>query len=212
MSRPAPQVSLKSEANPWSERLDDGVVLMYLTTASTKAEQLIQRWIDDDVVDDGEEAVFAMVILDPTRPRGQLTISERIVAYVLFGDPEEAMKCLPNAAAKADATDRHGVPNGKLVAEESYTLGNGDFAWGNAAMYGEAIAAGSGLSQEQDEAVALLVLTHVMDAVHGATQQWLQERRQDGNSQSWFNRASKPGNDYRLVLAGPSWRSPSFNS
>lgn len=219
-TRPAPQVFLKDGANPWSERLDDGVVLQILVTAAVNAELMIQSWIELGKVEDGEDAAYALVILDPTRPRGQITIEDRIMAHILFGDPEMAKGYLPNAAAKADATDRHGVPNGELVKNASYALGNGDFAWGDAAVYsripstgsGQAIAAGSGLSVSQDHRVAFEVVKPLVDRVHAATKLWLQERRKNGGSQAWLNQANQSGWDYPLRLEAYTWRSPSLDS
>lgn len=205
--RPAPQVFLKEGGNPWNATLDDGVVLQFLVSASIKGEYLIQQWVNSGDAD--EDAVFAQVLLDPTNPRDQVTIQDRIFAFILYGDRRRAFDCLPNAAAKADAADRHGRPNGELVEDANFCLGDDDFAWGWNAEYKGAISAGSGLSAVQDGQVALTTLTYTMDAVHDARAQWLEGRRRLGG-QAWYNPDNVPGEQYQINLALDAWRTPSF--
>jgi hypothetical protein len=205
--RPAPQVFLHH--NPWSKTLADGVVLQYLLTAASNAEEQIRAWIENQ--DAEPDAVYAQVYLDPTNPLDQPTIKERIFAVVLFGDPAEALTCLPNAAAKADATDRHMVPNGELVELSNFCLGNDDFAWGDSAEYCGAISAGSGLEVYQDRLLAEESVESVMGSVHAERTRWLNERRQDGG-QAWFNEDNVPGPQYLnlLDLGSGEWITPSL--
>lgn len=202
-NRPVPQVFLRH--NPWSARLDDGVVMQYLLTAASKGEELLQKWIDQG--DAPEDAAFAQVMLDPTRPYSTLFFDERVIAAILLGDQATANGYLSNAAAKAAAHDRHGRANGNLIERASYALGDSDFAWGHSAQYGPAVSAGSGLSQVQDHELALCMLTSVMDAVHTATTQWLEERRRVGDGHSWFNEKNLPG-EYSLDLRDGTWSTP----
>jgi len=146
-SRPAPLAHHKVGGNPWSATLNDGVVLQLLNTAAIHGEEQIQRWIESGEADG--DAIFAQAFLDPTNQRDQLTIEDRIFAVVLYGDPVAAFDCFANAAAKADATDRHKRPNGVLVRDANFCLGDADFAWGDSGYYFGAISAGSGLTAEQ---------------------------------------------------------------
>jgi hypothetical protein len=197
-SRPAPKVYLDPNGNPWAGTLDDGVVLQFLRTAAMKGEEQIEEWIKAGKA--GPGATFAQVYLDPTNPRDQLTIKDRIFAIVAHGDPVKALMCLPNAAAKADAGDRHGRPNGELVEQANFCLGDGDFAWGDSAYYRGATSAGSGLTTEQDRDLAQLTLERTMDAVHNKRARWLAERRLAG-SQNWYNEGNRPGDQYESIVS-----------
>lgn len=207
-NRPRSQVLLKQGGNPWKATLADGVVLQFLTTAALSGEDLIEYWISHGDIEAGKEAVFAQVFLDPTRPRNQITIQDRIFAIILYGDPSRAISCLPNAAAKADAADRHGRSNGELVDKANFCLGDGDFAWGWSAQYEGAISAGSGLSAAQDGQVALSTLMSFMDAVRIERTRWLEERRRLGG-QGWYNPENVPGNEYRITVDPNAWLTPS---
>jgi hypothetical protein len=203
-NRPVPQVFLCH--NPWSQTLTDEQILRYLTEAAIEAEAEISCLIAaghagvtglNNSAKPG--ASFGQVYLDPTNPRGQNTISERIFAIVLLGDAEKAKSLLPNAAAKADAVDRHGRPNGGIVEEANFCLGNHDFAWGGSARFLGAISAGSGLTATQDRSIAQTSLEHVMTSVHAARSQWLEGRREKGKH-GWYNQSNKPGGQYAAVL------------
>lgn len=206
--RPIPKVYLHH--NPWSSTLNDGVVLQFLLTAATKAEEQIRKWIEAGEAE--PDAVYAQVYLDPTNPRHQQTIKDRVFAVVLFGDEKKALKCLPNAAAKADAHDRHMTPNGELVDQYNFCLGDGDFAWGDSAEYFGAISAGSGLEVTQDRQLADESLCSVMPSVHTERTRWLQTRRAMTGSQAWFNANNMPGPQYKDILDLESrvWLTPSL--
>jgi hypothetical protein len=207
LKRSAPVVHLKKNGNPWGGTLSDAAVQQFLLAAAAKGEERIGEWIRAGEAE--PDAVFAQVYLDPTNPRDQLTIADRIFAVVTYGDPTKAFDCLPNAAAKADAADRHGCPNGELVERRNFCLADGDFAWGCNAYYGGAISAGSGLRVEQDRALAQLTLEDTMNAVHSERARWLEERREAG-SQGWYNGDNLPGEQYRLMLRIGDWLTPLF--
>lgn len=206
--RPIPQVFLHH--NPWSGSLANGVVLQFLVTAATKAEEQIKAWIQSGEAE--PDAVYAQVYLDPTNPRNQPTVKDRIFAVVFFGDEKKALKCLPNAAAKADATDRHKVPNGELVELANFCLGDNDFAWGDSAEFCGAISAGSGLEVAQDRQLAEKSVESVMKSVHDERNRWLQTRRTMTGSQAWFNEDNVPGPEYVGILDLESgvWITPSL--
>jgi hypothetical protein len=205
VQRPTPQVYLKKGGNPWGDTLSDATVQGILLTAAIKGEKEIAKWIEAEEAE--PDAVFAQVYLDPTNPRTQLTIVDRIFAVVTYGDPAKAFDYLPNAAAKADASDRHGCPNGELVEEANFCLGDGDFAWGDCAYHNGAISAGSGFKVWQDLALAQLTLEDSMNAVHAARAAWLSECRAAG-SQGWYNRGNVPGEQYRFPVRLGEWLAP----
>lgn len=190
----APEVRLYQ--NPWSATVSDGVVLQQLLSSATYAGETLTAWIDAKIVEDGHGA-YACVILDPTRPRWQRTILDRVMATVLYGDGAE--RYIPNAAAKADAHDRHGQPNGGLIRGASFCLGNGDFAWGNSVEHSGAIAGGSGLSADQDAMMANWILKGFMDRIHTLRDRWLYEQRKLPAGQRWFNQDDQPGDEYLAV-------------
>jgi len=195
--RPKPQVFLKANGgNPWTGTLDDAVVQQFLFNAAIEGEAQILRWIDSG--DLAPDAAFAQVYLDPTNPRDQTTIKDRVFAFVIHGDSQKALSLVPNAVAKADATDRHGGRrNGELVERANFCLGIGDFAWGDSATYYGAISAGSGLEPWQDHDLSQLELETTMRAVHNARTAWLEERRKIG-SHGWLNEANVPYVAYEI--------------
>jgi hypothetical protein len=201
--RHAPVVKLYR--NPWSATLGDGVVLQILQTAATNAYGRLQNMIVNDEVESGRDS-FGMVLLDPTRPRSAVTFADRVFAVIELG-PNGA-SYVPNGAAKADAHDRHGKPNGLLVEEFSFALGDGDFAWGHSASYGPAIGGGSGLSQEQDRNMTYDTLKEVMSRVHVQRSKFLAEQRRGGQSHGWYNPGNEPGADYAAILDQVPCRSP----
>lgn len=186
--------------NPWSDTLSDGVLLMFLQTAAMEAAQKLAEMIESGEVEDGRDSL-GVILLDPTRPRSAIRFLDRVLATIQIGP--NARKYLPNAAAKADAHDRHGVSNGELVAEASHCLGNEDFAWGNSAEYDYAIGGVSGLAVEQDEAMALLIFKGVIDRVRNERDRWLEHQRREGNHR-WYNQVDAPGAEYLAVLELPS--------
>jgi len=174
--------------NPWSSTVSNGALLQIMVTAATNAGETLKSWIErGDVTKD--PCSYACVLLDPTRPRWQQTIQERVMAIVLYGP--DAAQYIPNGAAKADADDRHGQRNGDLVAFANYRLGNEDFAWGHSVEDG----GGSGLSADQDRIMAKAIRGETFQRVHDLRELWLHEQRQVG-SQGWYNQANQPGADY----------------
>ena len=187
--------------NPWSETVPDGVVLQQLLTAATRAGQILQNWIDQGAVEEGRGS-YACVILDPTCPRWHKTILDRTMAIVLYGP--NAAQYIPNAAAKADAEERHCLPNGELIANANYHLGNGDFAWGHSVKFG----GGSGLSADQDHGMASWITQDFFLGIHDIRAQWLKERRNLPAGQRWFNQNDQPGDEYLAVAELTNWLSP----
>lgn len=194
--RLAPVVKLYR--NPWSATLEDGVVLQILMTAALSADDQLRGMQQEGDVEPDKDS-FGVVLLDPTRPRTATTFAERVLATIELG-PHGA-HFLPNAAAKADAHDRHGQSNDDLVYEAIHCLGNDDFAWGRSAEYALAIGGGSGLSEEQDHELTLQILEEVMDEVGSRRGAWLKQQRMDGGSQSWLNRDNLPGRQYQDILS-----------
>ncbi|MFZ1812796.1 MAG: hypothetical protein WAU02_04785 [Candidatus Saccharimonadales bacterium] len=207
--RPSPQVRLYH--NPWSETVPDDVLLGLLLSAAVEADKVLIDMIARGEVEAGCES-YAYVILDPTKPRDQITPVDRVMAAVLLGP--DAERYLPNALAKADAHDRHGIPNGLLVKGANWALGNGDFAWGNSVcgvvvdpdglggndvIYDVGVAAGSGLSVEQDAEFAYRISDHFLGRVHDARELWLEKHRRNG-SRRWFNTADEPPAHYMAIL------------
>jgi len=188
---------VKLYRNPWREILLDGVVLQILQTAAIEADEKLQKMIARGEVEDGRDS-FGAVLLDPTRPRWANTFEDRLFASIELGP--NGTKYLPNGAAKADAHDRHGVPNGVLVMNASHCLSDGDFAWGDSAEYNFAIGGGSGLSVEQDGEMVEMILEAVMDAVRDRRDAWLEEQRRAG-SHGWYNPDDMPGAEYVSILA-----------
>jgi len=188
---------VKLYRNPWAATLSDDVVLQILQTAATNAHRRLQDMIVSGEVDSSHDS-FGMVFLDPTRPRSAVTFDDRVFAVIELG-PNGA-SYVPNGAAKADARDRHGLPNELLVDEYNFTLGDGDFAWGNSASYGPAIGGGSGLSQAQDHTMTFDTLEEVMTRVHVERSRFLAERRKGGRSHGWYNPGNEPGADYAAIL------------
>ncbi|HEV2354450.1 MAG TPA: hypothetical protein VGR89_09415, partial [Puia sp.] len=177
--------------------LSTGVVLQLLTTAAVDAQEELARMIAADKVEDGRDS-FATVLLDPTRPRWQTTLDERLFALIGFGPNWQ--RYVPNGAAKADAHDRHGVPTGLLVAERSFCLGDDDFAYGTSAEYFGAIGGGSGLSPEQDGEMTLRILKSVMDSVRSRRDGWIGDLRGPDGTHRWWNPEDRAGSEYVQVL------------
>lgn len=192
--------------NPWSQTLANGVLLQILQTAAVNLGEKLQGLAPNGQT---SEVSFGVVVMDPTENRGAREPKDYVLAAVLFGPKGESL--LPNALAKADAHDRHGIPNGTLVDLASFCLGDNDFAWGYSAEYTiddpdedrvgllVAIAAGSGLSAEQDREMAYMFLVEVMDQVRDRRDAWIAEQRSKG-SQGWYNTANQPGPDYAAIL------------
>lgn len=181
--------------NPWRRSLADAVLFKHLQTAAVMVqEELIGLRAAREVA---EDCSYAFLMLDPTRPRDQVTIEQRTMAIVLFG--RNAKGYVPNAAAKADAHDRHGRPNGELIDEASFCLGDSDFAWGRSASYQGAIAAGSGLSVDQDYDMAYLLLSKFLEPVRTVRDTWLKEQRASLGGQRWFNTHDVPGEQYTAL-------------
>jgi hypothetical protein len=206
----APEVRLYH--NPWSQILDDGVVLQTLQTAAVGAAETLTQMIGRGEVEDDRDS-YAAVLVDPTNQRSrQNEATDVIFAAILIGP--NALKYLPNAVAKADAHDRHCVPNGLLVEQASYCLGDGDFAYGNSAAWPPyvsdeeegltelAIAGGSGLSVEQDGEMAFMLLDDVMPRIRMLRDTWIAEQRSAG-SHGWYNRQNEPGEQYMAILEKP---------
>lgn len=192
--------------NPWGESLADGVVLQTFMTAALNAREWASGEVEFGYMD-GYDA-FASVFLDPTRPRGQAGIQERIMAVILFG--KDAFKLVPNAAAKADAHDRHGINNGELVREANFCLGDGDFAYGDSSYYKGAIAAGSGFTQIQDKHMVDRMLEESMTKIHDHRQNWIRSQRRVGGQLAWFNINDQPGAEYLAIEHLPYSRASSY--
>ncbi len=188
-------ISVQLHKDPWPTSLGQKRLMMMLRRAAISAREVIESWIVAGEIEEGRGA-YTCVILDPTKPRGQGSIADRILAVIQFGD---AQKYLVNAAAKADAHDRHGRPNQELLDEASFCLNDDDFAWGETAFYQGAIAAGSGLSATQDREIAFQILSQVMEAVRDVRDQWLATKRQEPSGRRWFNEGDQPGWDYEQV-------------
>lgn len=188
-----PEVRLLN--NPWEGSLTTGFVLQTLTTAALKAGERVRDLILHGLIE--PDACFADVILDPTRPRGQVGIQERVMAIVLYG--ANAAEYIANAAAKADAHDRHGRNIGELVRNASFCLGDGDFAYGDSTSYRGAISAGSGFDEAHDELVASIILEQSMDRIHRERVRWVNTERASGRTLAWFNEDNEPGAEYAAI-------------
>lgn len=177
--------------NPWRETVSDDTVRQALQTAANNVDITLQSLIDDGSVEgDGS---YALVILDPTCPRWQQTITSRVMAIVLFG--ENAAQHIAGAAAKADAHDRHGQPNGELIAAANYRLGDGDSAAGHSIEFG----GGCGLGANQDCNMATWVIRDFFAAIHRARAFWFRQREPQLESQLWWNSDNEPGKEYQAV-------------
>lgn len=192
--RPNPVVRLIR--NPWRRSLNDGTVLQVLTTAAIEVDEQLVQMIDAGQVKDGSDSL-ATVILDPTRPRWATKPRDLVVAIVELGP--NARGFLPNAGAKADAHERHGLCNGVLVTGNNLCLGDDDFAYGNSADYKRVVGGGSGLSVEQDGELTLKLLQLTVDPLLARRSAWLAERRRAG-SQRWYNEQNQPGIEYLDLL------------
>lgn len=202
--RPTPQIYLRQ--NPWSKVIGNGVVLQKLQTAAVLCERTIQRWIDNDELDANK--AFALVILDPTRPRWQQQVQQRVLAVVLFGDAEMAKGYLPNGLAKVDLHDRHGTCSGDIIDSAIFCLGNDDFTWGSSANFMGAIAGGSGFTVIQDEKMAQTFLLSFVPGVADELARWVQEQRRSRRG-SWMNSDNQPSVDYLIDLGDGHWITPS---
>jgi hypothetical protein len=185
--------------NPWSQSVPDDDLREIFYGAAAEAQAQIETWRASGELPDGSDGSFAAVVLDPTNPRGRSDHpADRVMAVVLFGP--NAMGFVPNGLAKADAHDRHGVPNGKLIAEDNHRLADSDFAWGNSVEYRGAVGGGSGLSKDQDGEVAQTILERVIDDVAELREAWLAEQRTSPNGHGWYNTANEPGPEYRYLV------------
>lgn len=202
INRPAPKIHIVH--NPWSQTVPDGVLLQRLMTASADSERQIRTWISHALDTPGAprdacappDAVFAQVYLDPTRRRRGI-LQDSVMAYVLFGDPDQTtvMTLLTNALAKADAVLRHGQPSGVLVETASFLLDDDDFAWGGGQEYRGAIGGGSGLTEWQDGYLVHESLKRVMDSIHRERRRLIKEARLMGK-RGWYNTQNQPGELY----------------
>jgi len=199
--------------NPYSQTLSRGVLLQILETAANNLADELQRMIDTG---DTEKESFAVILADPTETREVQQPTDLALAAVLLGP--EAEDLMPNALAKIDAASRHGVPNGALVDQASHCLGDDDFAWGHSAhllievegvnIAGEtgdytfqvALAAGSGLSAEQDHDMAKMILTEVMGQIRDRRDSWIAEQRREHGRWGWYNQQNQPPEKYRAIL------------
>ncbi len=193
--RPPPVVKLYR--NPWRHTLSNKDILLIMRAAAVKADGRLQGMIVAGEVEDGRDS-FGAVFFDPTRPRHVTCLADRILATIELG-PNGA-KFLPNGLAKADAHDRHGLPNGELVKEASHCLGNNDFAWGNSAEYRRAIGGGSGLSAKQDRDMVYGMLKDFYDPIRHRRDDWLADQRTKA-SHGWYNPSNAPGQEYQDALA-----------
>jgi hypothetical protein len=180
--------------NPWQQSVPDGVFLQQLQTAAH--EVCVWGQNSDSASDIDTSKSYATVLLDPTN-RFCTNPLQRVMAAVLFGS--DAVKYLPNAAAKADFRDRNGDPVHYLEVA-NFAFGDDDFAYGGSAVYEGAVAAGSGLSEKQDGDVALKVMATFLPKIHRMREHWLTETRKDGRKQAWFNRANEVPDLYKPIL------------
>lgn len=170
--------------NPWAQTVPDERLMDLLVHAAQQGAAKLEKWIAKGKAAPDRNS-FGAVILDPTRPRGDATLQDRILAVITIGDLGD--QYVPNGAAKADAHDRHGVPNGILVQSRNHCLGDDDFAWAGSVEYQGAIGAGSGLSAKQDAKLMLRMLRIAIDGVREIREIWLEERRADGGRRAWWN-------------------------
>jgi hypothetical protein len=203
-----PDVSVRLFQNPWKQMLPNEVLITVLTTAATEASERLAQMIDVGEVSPMRDS-FGCVILDPTHQRWQQTPVQRTLAAVLIGP--DAERFLPNALAKADAHDRHGLPNSGFFGNALFCLGDGDFTYGHSAEYdvvnprdgllveGVAIAGGSGLSEDQDHELALMILSEAMGTVHDYISTWRDQQRAIGRGR-WFNESDVPPKSYTDIL------------
>lgn len=192
--RPDPTARLYQ--NPWQSTLPDHKLLELFQEGAKRAEDVLADWMSTGQVEEGRDS-YACVILDPTRRRHQRTIQQRVLAIILLGPNAE--RYIPNGAAKADAHDRLGQPNGELVKKRSFCLSDHDFAYGDSAVYEGAIAGGSGLSVQQDRFLAFDVLEYTMKRVRAIRDGWLTEMRRTMDGQRWYNTSDEPGPEYADV-------------
>jgi hypothetical protein len=182
--------------NPWTDSVPDEELVHVLFSAAAVARGKIEEWQDAGEVQEAQ-GPFAAVIMDPTRSRAADLLRERILAFILIG---EATHLVANAIAKADAHDRHGVPNGLLVNADNNCLADTDFAWGESAVYRRTIGAGSGLSAHQDGELARIILMSSMDDVVDIREAWIADHRDGGKSHGWYNADNSPGFVYDDVV------------
>jgi hypothetical protein len=199
-NRPDPEVRLYQ--NPWSESIQDDVILQILTTAALEADARIVSWQENGSVN--KKGAYAFVMLDPTQPRWQTRIDQRIMAMVLLG--KNAEQYIVNGAAKADAHDRHGRHNGDIIQTNSLLLSDGDFAWGDSAAYGGVIGGGSGLLGVQDRHLGEYLLRNIIDPLHELRSAWLTSRRVLNESHDWWNDRNEPGSEYDGILRNKRYR------
>ncbi len=188
--------SVRLHKNPWSESLTTERLREIVTEGAEKIAALLAVMMERGETKQGNES-FALVFLDPTRPRiDWWATSELVVATIGIGPAQGDY--LPNAWAKAEAHYRHGISNGRLVDDFTHCLGDHDFAWGASAEYNRAIAGGSGQKALQDHELALVFLKHVIPAINAERKAWLDSKRETG-SHRWFNNQDEPVTDYREI-------------
>ena len=196
--RPKPTVYLR-QCNPWDALLPDDTVLRLLDEAAAKGEERIQKWIADGKFED--EASFAQVLLDPTRPRHQRTAQDRVLAVILYGEQQRAKELLPGAIAVADLTDRHRLSTSEIPI---ICLGTGDFTGGEAVYYEGATSGGNGLASEKRYNLLFTVLRHFVKSVN-AERDRIHVMRGAEDAEVWLNGKNRHGGQYDLDIEGDGW-------
>jgi hypothetical protein len=184
--------------NPWPHTVPDDALMMFLTTAATYAQQEIKHLIGEHKLAADRDS-FAAVLLDPSNRVNYHyhLVSEIVLAIILIGPAAE--KLIPNAAAKADAHNRHSRSNGEFVREANFCLADGEFAWGYSAEFRGAGGAGSGLKDTQDQDVAYQILRYVMSRVHRMREQFIRHHRAEHGSWGWYSSVNTPDPEYADV-------------
>lgn len=172
--------------NPYEPAISNDQLLHLLSATATAVKEEIISWVAEDEV--STDRVYSLVILDPTKPRDQTSIDQRIMAIILFGKAE---KHVAESMAMADVHDRHGRPSTELINEALFCLGSSDLARCGSASYQGVIAAGSGLNDGQNRRLAHLALTLTMEAIRTTLSAWRSQQRESEGS-LWLGKG-QPG-------------------
>ena len=183
--------------NPYVGMLSAGSLRMFLGTAVTDAAQQFGQWAEEGLIGSGRDS-YGGVILDPTVPLGApVAFADRVMGIVGIGPYWEDY--VPNGAGKADVHDYTGLPNGSVLDEYPHLLRSGAFVYGGSIEYKRVVAAGSGLSVEQDQELMMSILAPFVDKTDAAIVQRIRESKQLGRR--WLNGDGVTPLAYRSVLA-----------
>ncbi|GAA3036934.1 hypothetical protein [Actinokineospora globicatena] len=165
-------VRARHRRNPYDYALDDTAFAELLLAAGLRRAESV--WRNHSTTGTPPRGVYprasmAFVILDPTARKWE-TDADVVLAAITVGD--DALRFLPNAAAKAAGHRHTGRDHGDAVLVDPHLLGSGSFRYGHSTQVRGLITAASSQSTDQDLYEAGLLATDLIEAITAAHRTW----------------------------------------